>query len=131
MQAGRTAIDAVETAAAPKAIGPYSQAVVSGDLIFVSGQIGLDAATGVMVEGGITPETHQVLQNVEAILRAAGASLTRVVKANVYLADMAEFAAMNAVYTGYMGSPAPARATVQVSALPRGARVEIDVIAAR
>ena len=131
MQAGRPVIDAVETSDAPKAIGPYSQAIVSGDLIFVSGQIGLDAATGVMVEGGITPETHQVLKNLDAILQTAGASLGRVVKANVYLADMAEFGAMNTVYAGYMGSPAPARATVQVAALPRGARVEIDVIASR
>ena len=131
MQSGRIALDAVETTAAPKAIGPYSQAIVSGDLIFVSGQIGLEATTGVMVEGGIEPETHQVLRNLEAILQAAGVSLARVVKATVYLADMAEFTTMNAVYAGYMRSPAPARATVQVAALPRGARVEIDVIAAR
>jgi len=131
MHAGRVAIDAVETAAAPRAIGPYSQAIVSGDLIFVSGQIGLDPASGIMVEGGIVPETHQVLRNLDAILQAAGASLGRVVKAHVYLTDMTEFAAMNTVYAGYVGSPAPARATVQVAALPRGARVEIDVIARR
>jgi len=122
-------IEAIATSAAPEAIGPYSQAIHAGPLLFVSGQIGLDPATGILVSGGIAAETHQAFSNLDAILRAAGASLSSVVKATVYLADMAEFADMNAVYASHMPSPAPARSTVAVAKLPRNARVEIDVIA--
>ncbi len=125
-----TTIDAIETSAAPKAIGPYSQAIAAGGFVFLSGQIGLDAS-GTLVPGGVTAETHQVFRNLEAVLGAAGTSLARVVKTTVYLADMNEFAVMNGIYATYMGTPAPARSTVQAAALPRGARVEIDVIAAR
>jgi 2-iminobutanoate/2-iminopropanoate deaminase len=121
----------VATPGAPAAIGPYSQAIRAGDLIFVSGQIPLDPATGTMVTGGIQAETHRVLQNVAAILDAADSSLDRVVKSTVFLTDLADFAAMNDVYRGYFPDPAPARSTVQVAALPRGARVEIEVIATR
>jgi 2-iminobutanoate/2-iminopropanoate deaminase len=122
------AIGAVDTPSAPKAIGPYSQAIATGDLVFLSGQIGLDTS-GALVDGGITAETHQVFRNLEAVLGAAGTSLSRVVKSTVYLADLGEFATMNEIYAGYMRQPPPARSTVQVAALPRGARVEIDVIA--
>jgi len=118
----------VETTGAPGAIGPYSQALIAGNFVFSSGQIGLDGS-GALVQGGITAETHQVFRNLDAVLRAAGTSLSRVVKTTVYLLDMADFATMNGIYAGYVGQPAPARSTVQVAALPRGARVEIDVIA--
>jgi 2-iminobutanoate/2-iminopropanoate deaminase len=119
----------ISTLEAPGAIGPYSQAIRAGDFVFVSGQIPLDPATGALVAGGITEQTHRVLKNLDAILRAAGTSFNRVVKTTVYLADMAEFAAMNAVYAEYFPAPAPARATVQAARLPRDARVEIDVVA--
>ena len=121
---------AVATPSAPKAIGPYSQAIRAGSLLFVSGQIPLDPATGQMVEGGIAAQTHRVFQNLAAILEAAGTSFDQVVRTTVYLADMNDFAAMNEVYGTYFSSPAPARATVQAARLPRDARVEIDVIAA-
>ena len=122
---------AVTTPGAPAAIGPYSQAIRSGDLVFVSGQIPLDPETGRQVEGGIETETHRVLQNLRAILEAADSSLDCVLKTTVFLLDLGEFAAMNDVYRTYFPDPAPARSTVQVAALPRGARVEIEVIAAR
>jgi 2-iminobutanoate/2-iminopropanoate deaminase len=121
--------EAVSTPAAPEAIGPYSQAVRAGFLLFVSGQIPIDPATGVMIDGDIAAETHRVLQNLAGILEAAGTSLDRVVRTTVYLADMNDFAAMNEVYGTYFTPPAPARATVQAARLPRDARVEIDVIA--
>ena len=124
-----TTVDAIETSAAPKAIGPYSQAIRTANLVFVSGQIGLDPATGALGGGGIGPETHQVFRNLEAILRAAGTDLAKVVRSTVYLADLNDFAEMNAIYAEYMPAPAPARSTVQVARLPREARVEIDVIA--
>lgn len=120
---------AVSTDQAPQAIGPYSQAIRAGDLLFVSGQIPLDPATGTLVDGDITAQTHRVLQNLRAILGAAGAGLGDVVKTTVFLLDMNEFAAMNAAYAGYFPAPPPARSTVQVSRLPRDVRVEIDVIA--
>jgi 2-iminobutanoate/2-iminopropanoate deaminase len=120
---------AVSTPDAPAAIGPYSQAVRAGSLLFVSGQIPLDPSTGTMVEGDIAAQTHRVFQNLSAILEAAGSSLDRVVKVGVFLADMSEFAAMNEVYATYFSAPAPARATIQASALPKNARVEIDVVA--
>ena len=121
--------EAVSSAGAPKAIGPYSQAVRAGGLLFVSGQIPLDPATGEMVQGDIAAQTRRVFENLSAILREAGASFDHVVRTTVYLADMNDFAAMNEVYAKYFSSPAPARATVQAARLPKDARVEIDVIA--
>ena len=121
--------EAVSTPNAPAAIGPYSQAIRSGSLLFVSGQIPLDPASGTLVSGSIADQTARVLDNLGAILQAAGASFDRVVKTTVYLADMSEFAAMNEVYGRYFPSPAPARATIQAARLPRDVRVEIDLIA--
>jgi 2-iminobutanoate/2-iminopropanoate deaminase len=120
---------AVTTSSAPAAIGPYSQAVRAGSLLFVSGQVPIDPATGALVQGDIAAQTHRVLRNIGEILSAAGASFDHVVRTTVFLADMDDFAAMNAVYATYFNSPAPARATVQVSRLPKDARIEIDVIA--
>ena len=121
--------DAVATDQAPKAIGPYSQAVKTGTLVFVSGQIPLDPATGALIEGDIAAQTHRVMRNLAAILDAAGTSMDAVVRCTVYLADMNDFAAMNEVYGSYFSQPAPARATIQAVRLPKDARVEIDVIA--
>ncbi len=121
--------EAVSTSAAPAAIGPYSQAIRAGSLLFVSGQIPLDPATGVMVAGDITVQTHRVFRNLAGILEAAGSSFDHVLRTTVYLADINDFAAMNDVYGGYFTSPAPARSTVQAARLPKDARVEIDVIA--
>jgi 2-iminobutanoate/2-iminopropanoate deaminase len=121
---------AVSSDAAPRAIGPYSQAVRAGSLLFVSGQIALDPATGTMVDGDIAAQTHRVLANLRAILEAGGATLDQVVRTTVYLADMNDFAAVNEIDGTYFSSPAPARATVQAARLPKDARVEIDVIAA-
>jgi 2-iminobutanoate/2-iminopropanoate deaminase len=121
--------EAVSSSAAPAAIGPYSQAIRAGNLLFVSGQIPLDPATGTMVEGGIAVQTHRVFRNLAGILEAAGTSLDHVVRATVYLADMNDFAGMNDVYGGYFSAPAPARSTIQAARLPKDARVEIDVIA--
>lgn len=120
---------AVATTSAPAAIGPYSQAIRAGALLFVSGQVPIDPATGALVQGDIAAQTHRVLRNIGEILSAAGASFNHVVRTTVFLADMNDFAAMNEVYAGYFGTPAPARATVQVSRLPKDARVEIDAIA--
>jgi 2-iminobutanoate/2-iminopropanoate deaminase len=119
----------VTTSEAPAAIGPYSQAIRAGDFLFVSGQIPLNPATGALVAGSISEQTHRVFANLRAILAASGASFDHVVKTTVYLADMSEFAAMNEVYAGYFGAPAPARATIQAARLPRDVRVEIDLIA--
>ncbi len=121
---------AVSTDAAPKAIGPYSQGIRTDSLLFVSGQVPIDPATGAIVEGDIKAQTHRVLRNIGEILAAGGASFDHVVRTTVFLADMNDFSAMNEVYAGYFSTPAPARATVQVSRLPRDARIEIDVIAA-
>jgi 2-iminobutanoate/2-iminopropanoate deaminase len=120
---------AVSTPSAPAAIGPYSQAVRAGSLLFVSGQIPIDPSTGTLIEGTLAEQTHRVLRNIGAILEAAGASFDRVVRTTVYLADMDDFAAMNEVYGSYFSTPAPARATIQAARLPKDARVEIDVIA--
>jgi len=120
---------AVSTSSAPKAIGPYSQAIRAGSLLFVSGQVPIDPATGNLVEGDIAAQTRRVFDNIGAILEAAGASFDHVVRTTVYLADMNDFAAMNEVYGTYFSSPAPARATVQAARLPKDARIEIDVIA--
>jgi 2-iminobutanoate/2-iminopropanoate deaminase len=119
----------VRTDKAPAAIGPYSQAVRSGGFLFCSGQIPLDPGTGKMVEGGIEAQTDRVLMNLEAVLAAGGATLAAVVKTTVFLADLADFPAMNAVYGRYFPEDPPARATVQAARLPAGARVEIDAIA--
>ncbi|HEY7528679.1 MAG TPA: RidA family protein [Candidatus Deferrimicrobiaceae bacterium] len=121
--------ETVATAAAPGAIGPYSQAVRSGGFLFCSGQIPLDPGTGKMVEGGIEAQTERVLRNLEAVLAAGGSSLAKVVKTTVYLADLGDFPAMNAVYGKFFPSLPPARATVQAAKLPAGAKVEIDAIA--
>jgi 2-iminobutanoate/2-iminopropanoate deaminase len=121
--------EAVTTPDAPAAIGPYSQAIVAGGFLFVSGQIPLDPATGRLVSGTIAEETRRVFDNLAAILTAAGAGFDDVVKTTVYLSDMADFTAMNEVYATYFSAPAPARATVQAAGLPKGARIEIDLIA--
>ena len=121
--------EAISTPQAPAAIGPYSQAIRAGDFLFVSGQIPLNPATGILVEGGIKEQTHRVLQNLDAILNAAGSSMASVVKTTVYLKDMAEFTDMNEVYGTYFPAPAPARATIQAGRLPRDVRVEIDLVA--
>ncbi len=123
--------DAIATARAPAAIGPYSQAIASGDTVWVAGQLGLDPATGKMVEGGIEGETRRALENVRAILEAAGLALDDVVQTQVFLADLDDFQAMNAVYATFFPKAPPARATVQVAKLPRGARVEILAVAVR
>jgi len=120
---------AVSSEAAPKAIGPYSQAIRAGSLLFVSGQIPIDPATGALVDGDIATQTHRVFANLRAILQAAGVSFDQVVRTTVYLADMNDFATVNEVYGTYFTQPAPARATVQAARLPKDARVEIDVIA--
>jgi 2-iminobutanoate/2-iminopropanoate deaminase len=119
----------IKTGEAPQAIGPYSQAVVAGGLVFASGQIPLDPSTGEFVAGGIAEQTEQVLRNLSKVLEAAGTSLARVVKTTVFLADMNDFAAMNEVYGRHFSEEPPARSTVQAARLPRDARVEIDVIA--
>ena len=121
--------DAISTEAAPKAIGPYSQAVRSGSLVFVSGQIPLDPVTGTMVAGDIAAQTDRVLDNLAAVLEAAGCGFSDVVKTTIYLVDLGDFQAVNATYAKRFVAAPPARATVQVAALPKGARVEIDAIA--
>ena len=119
----------IKTEDAPRAIGPYSQAIVAGGFLFASGQIPTDPATGQFVEGGIAEQTEQVLRNLSKVLEAAGTSLARVVKTTVFLADMNDFAAMNEVYGRFFSENPPARSTVQAARLPRDARVEIDVVA--
>jgi 2-iminobutanoate/2-iminopropanoate deaminase len=120
---------AVSSPDAPKAIGPYSQAVRAGQLLFLSGQVPLDPATGQMVAGDIAAQTRRVFENLGAVLKAGGRSFADVVRTTVFLADMNDFAAMNEVYGQYFSEPYPARATVQVARLPKDARVEIDMIA--
>jgi len=119
----------VQTTAAPAAIGPYSQAAVAQGLVFASGQIPMDPATGALIDGDVAAQTRQCLTNLAAVLQAAGSDLSRVVKATVFLLDMDDFAAMNAVYAELFGDARPARAAVQVVRLPRDVRVEIDAIA--
>ena len=120
---------AISTKKAPAAIGPYSQAIRVGNLVYTSGQIPIDPATGAFVEGGIKEQTRQSLTNVKAILEEAGTSLTNVVKTTVFMADMADFADMNSVYAEFFTEPYPARSAVAVKTLPKGALVEIEVIA--
>ena len=120
----------VSTDAAPKAIGPYSQAVVAGGFLFSAGQIALDPATMEVVEGGVPEQTEQVFRNLQAVLASAGLGFPDVVKTTVFLRDMGDFAAMNEVYARYMGDHRPARSTVAVAGLPRNVLVEIDLVAA-
>lgn len=120
----------IQTDQAPAAIGPYSQAIVAGGMVFTAGQIPLNPSTGEMADGGIEAQTEQVMRNLSAVLEAAGASLGSVVKTTVFVRDMEEFAAMNAVYGRFFGEHRPARSTVQAARLPRDARVEIEAIAA-
>lgn len=119
----------ISTSNAPGAIGPYSQAVKVGNMVFCSGQIPLDPATGEFVAGGVAEQTGQVLKNLSAVLEAAGTDLARVVKTTVFLADMADFTAMNETYASVFAENKPARATVQAAGLPKGALVEIEAIA--
>lgn len=119
----------VQTNNAPQAIGPYSQAIKTRGMVFASGQIPIDPATGQFVSGGIQEQTEQVLKNLSAVLEAAGSDLSRVVKTTVFLADMNEFAAMNEVYGRFFAEQPPARATVEAARLPRDARVEIEAVA--
>jgi 2-iminobutanoate/2-iminopropanoate deaminase len=120
---------AVSTSGAPGAIGPYSQGIVTDGLLFCSGQAALDPATGALVEGGIEPEAERVMANLTAVLDAGGATWDDVVKTTIFLVDMGDFATVNAIYGRFVGDPPPARSTVGVAALPKGARVEIEVVA--
>jgi 2-iminobutanoate/2-iminopropanoate deaminase len=122
-------MQAVATAGAPKAIGPYAQGIVANGLLFTAGQIALDPASGEVVPGGVAEQTARVLENLGAILTAAGSGLDRVVKTTVFLADMADFGAMNEVYARVFGDHKPARSTVAAAGLPRGVRVEIEAVA--
>jgi 2-iminobutanoate/2-iminopropanoate deaminase len=121
----------VHTESAPAPVGgaPYSQAIVAGGLVFCAGQVGIDPATGALVEGGIDQQTHRCFDNVEAVLAAAGSAPAQIVKTTVFMTDLGEFAAMNAIYAERMPAPFPARSTFEVSKLPAGARVEIEVVA--
>lgn len=120
---------AIATNDAPQAIGPYSQAIIAGDVVFLSGQIALDPNRGRLVEGSIEDETRQVLKNLSAVLIATGLTMDAIVKTTVYLTDLADFPRVNQTYAEFFTEPFPARATVQVSALPRAAHVEIDAVA--
>jgi len=120
---------AIATEQAPQAIGPYSQAVRATSWLFLSGQIGLDPGSGELVAGGVLAETRQAMENLKAVLVAAGASLDDVVRTTIYLIDLSDFSRVNEAYAGFFRAPYPARATVGVAALPRGARVEIDAVA--
>ena len=122
---------AITTSAAPAAVGPYSQAIASDDLVFCSGQVGLDPATGELVPGGLVAEAERVIRNLEAVLDAAGCTLGDVVKTTCFLADINDFAAFNKVYAGFWPDPPPARSTFQVAALPKAARVEIEATAVK
>ena len=122
---------AIRTDDAPGAIGPYSQAVVSGGVLYCSGQIGIDPATGNVVDGGFEAEARQVLANLGAVAQAAGMTMADAVKLTVYVVDLADFPKLNEIFADVLAAPYPARATVEVSALPRGARVEIDMVATR
>lgn len=121
--------EAVQTDRAPKAIGPYEQAIKVDGFVFTAGQIPLDPKSGKIVEGGIAAQTRQVLENLKGVLIASGSSMDRVVKATVFLKNMADFAAMNEVYAQYLGKSKPARSTVAVAELPRGVLIEIDLVA--
>ncbi len=122
-------LSSVSTGSAPKALGPYSQAIQAGQFLFVSGQVPIDPATGQLVDGSIAEQTRRALENIGAILKAGGASFQHVVRSTVYLADLADFTAMNEVYATFFTAPQPARSTIQAARLPRDARIEVDVIA--
>src|SRR5687767_9769598 len=122
-------LSAVSTSSAPKALGPYSQAIRAGQFLFVSGQVPIDPVTGQLVQDGIAGQTRRALENVGAILQAGGASFRQVVRTTVYLADLGDFAAMNEVYATFFTAPQPARSTIQAARLPKDARIEVDVIA--
>ena len=122
-------LSAVSTGSAPKALGPYSQAIRAGQFLFVSGQVPIDPATGEMVAGGIAEQTQRAFQNVGEMLKAGGASFQQVVRTTVYLADLNDFGAMNEVYATFFTPPQPARSTIQAARLPRDSRIEVDVIA--
>ncbi len=124
-------MNVISTPHAPAAIGPYSQAIEVNGMLFCSGQIPIDPATGAFVEGGITEQTHQVFKNITQVLAAAGTDMSHVVKTTVFLSDMANFAAMNEVYAQYFAQPYPARSAVAVKELPKGALVEIEVLAVK
>ena len=119
----------ISTGGAPGAVGPYSQAIVSNGIAYLSGQIALDPATGQLVEGGVEAQTERVLENLKAVLEAAGSSMDRVLKTTVFLRSMDDFARMNEIYAKYFPAPRPARTTIAAAALPKGALVEIDLIA--
>ena len=121
--------EAISTSGAPAAIGPYSQAIAIDGFVFSAGQAALDPATGLLVGGGIEPETERVMANLTAVLGAAGCAWSDVVKTTIFIIDMAEFGAVNAIYGRFVSDPPPARSTVGVAALPKGARVEIEVVA--
>ena len=121
--------EVIQTDKAPKAIGPYSQAIKIDGFLFTSGQIALNPATGKLIDGNVSAQTRQVLENLKAVLEAGGSSLDRVVKATVYLTDLSTFSRMNEIYAGYLGHTKPARSTVGVAALPLGASVEIELVA--
>lgn len=120
--------EVIATDRAPAAVGPYSQAIRVGNLVFTAGQIGLDPATGALVEG-VEEQTRQVMSNLQAVLAAAGSSLQNIIKTTIFLADLADFQTVNAIYGSYFPQQPPARSTVQVAGLPRGARIEIEAIA--
>ncbi|MEO8449750.1 MAG: RidA family protein [Gemmatimonadota bacterium] len=124
-------IEFVSTTGAPKAIGPYSQATIAGNLVYTAGQIALDPVSMQIVGGGVGDQTEQVMKNLDAVLKAAGTDLSKTVKTTVFLTDMADFAAMNEVYARAFGDHRPARSTVAVVGLPRGVKVEIEVAAAK
>ncbi|MBI5395243.1 MAG: RidA family protein [Verrucomicrobia bacterium] len=123
-------LQTIATDKAPKAVGPYSQAIRAGDFLFCAGQIPLDPATGILIAGGIKEQTGRVLENIKAVLASQGLGLDRVVKTTVFMTNLADFAAMNEVYAKHFSTNPPARSTVQVAALPKGAHVEIEVVAA-
>jgi 2-iminobutanoate/2-iminopropanoate deaminase len=124
----KSSLKGVSTPAAPAAIGPYSQGIVAGNLVFISGQLPIDPKTGDFVKGGIEEKTHRVLMNIKAIVEAAGADLSQVVKTTIFLADLNHFSAVNKVYSEYFSDAFPARSTVQVSALPKGAEIEVEAV---
>jgi 2-iminobutanoate/2-iminopropanoate deaminase len=121
----------ITTDKAPAAIGPYCQAVASGSLVFLSGQIPLDPATGDIIDGDVAEQTRQVLQNIDAVLRAAGLTRTAIIKATIYTTELQQFGAINEIYAEFLGDHRPARSTVGVAALPKDAKVEIEVVAVR
>ena len=123
--------EAISTTGAPAAIGPYSQAIAIDGFVFTAGQAAMDPATGALVQGGIEPETERVLANLTAVLEAAGCGWADAIKVTIFLVDMADFAMVNAIYGRFVGDPPPARSTVAVAGLPKGARVEIEVVARR